>query len=868
MDKLGPLWSFLVFVFIFTQKARVNGSTNTAGNDNVLGVIGAIIDNSSRVGKEESVAMKMALEDFYVKFNQRLVLDIRDSQRQPIQAALEAKNLISAQVQAILGPQTWEETSLVADIGSKTRTPILSFADTTPKWAPERWPFLLQASPNEFKQMKAVAAIVESWEWRQVTVIYEDRDSFASRVLPHLSNALREVGAEISQLVALPPFASSSLSRDLERLKEGQCRVFVVHLSLSLSDRLFEMAKRKKMMEKDYVWITTDPITSLVHAMNATTISNMQGILGVKSYLPETGGHFKVFHRRFHKRFSSEHPEEDNHEPDIFALKAYDAAWIVAIAMRESKKVSRLLLEKVVHSDFHGLSGKVEFIDNKLVPVNIFQIVNVMGKSYRELGFWSDGQGFSENLTENAAYNSSMRVLGQVFWPGAPLYTPSGWTLPISSNPLRIGVPVGSLFKEYVSVKHQSESNISFTGFAIDVFKETLEKLPFYLPYELFPFNGTYNDLVEQIHLKIFDAVVGDVTIVARRYQHAEFTHPYTESGLVMIVPVISKTSNRAWLFTKPFTMAMWILTAVINLYNGFVIWLLERNNCPELKGSVLNQMGMLIWLAFNTLFSLNGNRLHSNLSRMTMVVWLFVALVIMQTYTANLTSMLTVQHLGPTVTDVEALKSSNAIIGHCTGSFLSKYLVDVLHFNANNIKNFTSIEAFSQALETQEIAAAFLEVPLANLFLAKYCKGFTIAGPTYKVGGFGFAFPKGSPLVSSITEALLKVSESGRLHELENNMIAAAKCEDVEPDKETPSLSPNSFLVLFILSGGTSTVALLVYIFCLDKSMLRRKIMWRLMKAAMRHWRRQKQRFSRRVSNVAESACNSPYTFDPQNRI
>ena len=109
---------------------------------------------------------------------------------------------------------------------------------------------------------------------------------------------------------------------------------------------------------------------------------------------------------------------------------------------------------------------------------------------------------------------------------------------------------------------------------------------------------------------QIFDAVVGDVTIVARRYQHAEFTHPYTESGLVMIVPVISKTSNRAWLFMKPFTMAMWILTAVINLYNGFVIWLLERNNCPELKGSVLNQMGTLIWLAFNTLFSINGNKI------------------------------------------------------------------------------------------------------------------------------------------------------------------------------------------------------------------------------------------------------------------
>ena len=75
---------------------------------------------------------------------------------------------------------------------------------------------------------------------------------------------------------------------------------------------------------------------------------------------------------------------------------------------------------------------------------------------------------------------------------------------PIRSNPLRIGVPVGSLFKEYVNVKNdQSESDISFTGFAIDVFKETLEQLPFYLPYKFFPFNGTHNALVEQIHLKV-----------------------------------------------------------------------------------------------------------------------------------------------------------------------------------------------------------------------------------------------------------------------------------------------------------------------------------------------------------------------------
>ena len=109
-----------------------------------------------------------------------------------------------------------------------------------------------------------------------------------------------------------------------------------------------------------------------------------------------------------------------------------------------------------------------------------------------------------------------------------------------------------------------------------------------------------------------FDAAVGSISILANRYQHAEFTAPYTESGLVMIVPVRSRTRDKAWLFIKPFTNAMWVLIGATTIYNGFVIWLIERNHCPELKGSISNQVGTLIWLAFSTLFSLNGkNKIH-----------------------------------------------------------------------------------------------------------------------------------------------------------------------------------------------------------------------------------------------------------------
>ena len=113
-------------------------------------------------------------------------------------------------------------------------------------------------------------------------------------------------------------------------------------------------------------------------------------------------------------------------------------------------------------------------------------------------------------------------------------------------------------------------------------------------------------------------------------------------------------------------------------------------------------------------------------------------------------------------------------------------------------------------------------------------------------------AFPRGSPLLPSINEAMLKVTESGKLRELENDMLASQKCLDAETDGRTQSLSPSSFWVLFIFSGGTSTIALGVYIFRVDKSMLNHKTVWKLMLAVINKGLQtpNMQRFSRRDSD------------------
>ncbi|KAM1001170.1 hypothetical protein FF1_007715 [Malus domestica] len=185
-----------------------------------------------------------------------------------------------------------------------------------------------------------------------------------------------------------------------------------------------------------------------------------------------------------------------------------------------------------------------------------------------------------------------------------------------------------------------------------------------------------------------FDTAVGSIAMLAKRYLYAEFTAPYTESRLVMIVScrartlVIHQAFHKCHVgFDRSHKSLQWICD----------IWLIERNHCPELKGSIQNQIG--IWLAFNPLFSLNGkqvkqqfvadfngpvalrNKLSSNLSRIAMVMWLFMALVITQTYTANLASLLTLPQLEPVATVVVALH--DAFINISIG-FLSQMVIEI----------------------------------------------------------------------------------------------------------------------------------------------------------------------------------------------
>ena len=132
----------------------------------------------------------------------------------------------------------------------------------------------------------------------------------------------------------------------------------------------------------------------------------------------------------------------------------------------------------------------------------------------------------------------------------------------------------------------------------------------------------------------------------------------------------------------------------------------------------------------------------RSFLGRVVLIVWLFVILIINSSYTANLTSILTVEQLSPSILGLDSLVQSSLPIGYQTGSFVRDYLIG-LHVDPRRLKELTTPETYLQALEAGPhrggVAAIVDELPYIQLFQQTNCKHYVIAGQEFTKSGWGF---------------------------------------------------------------------------------------------------------------------------------
>lgn len=129
---------------------------------------------------------------------------------------------------------------------------------------------------------------------------------------------------------------------------------------------------------------------------------------------------------------------------------------------------------------------------------------------------------------------------------------------------------------------------------------------------------------------------------------------------------------------------------------------------------------------------------MKNGLARMVLGPWLFAILIITASFTASLSSMMTISRSQPWFLDIETLKLKNATVGCNKNSVMVRFLTQVLLIPQEKIKQIPSVDMFPDALEKGEIQAAFFSGAHAKVFLAKHCKLYTKA-TIFKLVGMGF---------------------------------------------------------------------------------------------------------------------------------
>ncbi|KAL5557361.1 hypothetical protein UlMin_039597 [Ulmus minor] len=858
---MNRVWYLVLLILCYSPVLNGVSTGNFSANSTRPSVVhvGAIFALSSIVGKVAKVAIEAAVKDVNsdpsVLGGSVLNITMQDSNYSGFLGIIEALRFMEKDTVAIIGPQNAVTAHVVSHIANELQTPLLSYSVSDPTLSPLQFPFFIRTTQNDLYQMAAIADMVEYYDWREVIAIYVD-DEHGRNGITALGDKLAEKRCKISYKAALNSNPTrDNITNELIQVALTESRIIILHIYAGWGVQFFDVAKSLGMMGTGYVWIATNWLSTLLDInspLPSDAMDDMQGVLTLRVYMPDT-----KLKRDFASRWSNltsanTNPANGPYGLSTYALSAYDTVWLLArsinaffdqggkITFSNDSRLTQmqkgnlnlnalsifdggnLLLKNILKTNITGLTGQFGFTPERDIIRPAYEIINVIGTGTRRIGYWTNYSGLSvvspETLyTKPPNRSSSNQKLYNPVWPGQSTQKPRGWVFPNNGRHLRIGVPNRVSYREFIA---QVPGTDMFTGYCIDVFTAALNLLPYAVPYKLEPFgdgikNPSCTDLVRLITTGVYDAAIGDIAIITNRTRMADFTQPYIESGLVVVVPVRSMNSNE-WAFLRPFTAPMWAVTAIFFVIIGAVVWILEHRLNDDFRGPPRKQVVTILWFSFSTMFFSHRENTVSTLGRLVLIIWLFVVLIINSSYTASLTSILTVQQLSSPIKGIESLVTSNDPIGYQEGSFSRNYLIDELSIHESRLIPLQTPEDYAKALTDGPhkggVAAVVDERAYMELFLSTRCQ-FSIVGQEFTKAGWGFAFPRDSPLAVDMSTAFLKLSENGDLQRIHDKWLMRSACTSQSTKLEVHRLQLKSFWGLFVLCGIACLLALFIYL-------------------------------------------------------
>ena len=315
------------------------------------------------------------------------------------------------------------------------------------------------------------------------------------------------------------------------------------------------------------------------------------------------------------------------------------------------------------------------------------------------------------------------------------------------------------------------------SGFSIELWEALVDRTGLQTRFVMLPDLKT---LLHYIESGEGDATIAAISITSDREARIDFSHPYFDSGLQILVAAaemgaLQKAFGtlRRLTSTRGFWSAFLTLGLLLVVF-AHVIWFIERGRNPSFSRRYPAGLWDAIYWALVTVTTVGyGDKTpKSPPGQAVAIVLIFFGYLTFAWFTATVASALTVSQLEGAVRGPEDLSGKR--VATVAGSTAERFL---RHLPGVHVVTYPLIDGAYPALLAGEVDAVLYDYPSLAYYAQNAGRGKArLVGPVFQHEPYGIAFPEGSPLRERVNRALLEIREEGLYDRIYAKWFGAAE--------------------------------------------------------------------------------------------
>ena len=304
-------------------------------------------------------------------------------------------------------------------------------------------------------------------------------------------------------------------------------------------------------------------------------------------------------------------------------------------------------------------------------------------------------------------------------------------------------------------------------GFSIELWRAIASRLKVESEFKVSP---SVPELIETVKARQADVGIAAISVTSERDQQVDFSQPMMDSGLQILVRGDGGTLPNPLtgllkaLFSK--TALIWLgIATLLIVVPAHIVWWLERDHPEGIVPSGLTyRQGIphALWWAAGTLATQGESMPRSWLARLFAILWMFVGIIFVAYYTAQLTASLTVEQIQGSINGPQDLPGKK--VGTTKGSTSAAWLEN----NNVQVVPFEKIKDAYEALMDKKVDAVVFDSPVLLYYANTDGKGrVQVVGTVFRKEDYGIVFQRDSEWRKRVDGALLSLREDGTYQEL-----------------------------------------------------------------------------------------------------